>query len=65
MSPLASTGTIPTVERFITGSEERAMYDNVRFASIRDTTADDKLGAANHGALVKISGFRVHRHHDD
>jgi len=28
-SPL--TGTIPTVERFIMGSEERAMYDNVGF----------------------------------
>ena len=26
-----TTGTIPTVERFITGSEERAMYDNVAF----------------------------------
>jgi secreted PhoX family phosphatase len=29
--PAPPTGTIPTVERFITGSEERAMYDNVAF----------------------------------
>jgi hypothetical protein len=29
--PAPPTGTIPTVERFVTGSEERAMYDNVAF----------------------------------
>lgn len=29
--PAPPTGTIPTVERFITGSEDRAMYDNVAF----------------------------------
>ena len=29
--PAPQSGTIPTVERFITGSEERAMYDNVAF----------------------------------
>jgi secreted PhoX family phosphatase len=29
--PAPPTGTIPSVERFITGSEERAMYDNVAF----------------------------------
>jgi secreted PhoX family phosphatase len=29
--PAPPTGTIPTVERFITGSEQRAMYDNVAF----------------------------------
>jgi len=29
--PTPLTGTIPTVERFVTGSEERAMYDNVAF----------------------------------
>ena len=29
--PTPATGTIPTVERFLTGSEERAMYDNVAF----------------------------------
>jgi hypothetical protein len=133
--PTPATGTIPTVERFVPGSEERAMYDNVafqphtgnlviledgsvnsvkstnplvtelrgndlwiclpdgkdddaqtdgcvRFASIRDTSAEptgfiffgsgeealvniqhrsvnDQLGAGNHGALVKISGFKV------
>ena len=133
--PTPVTGTIPTVDRFITGSEERAMYDNVafqphtgnlvvledgpvdvvksanppvtelrgndlwmclpdgkdddaltdgcvRFASIRDTSAEpsgfiflgsgeealvniqhravnDALGAGNHGALIKISGFKV------
>ena len=133
--PTPVTGTIPTVERFVTGSEERGMYDNVafqphtgnlviledgsvnsvksinppvtelrgndlwiclpdgkdddaltdgcvRFASIRDTSAEpsgfifygsgesalvniqhrsvnDQLGAGNHGALVKISGFKV------
>jgi len=133
--PDPPTGTIPVVDRFITGSEDRAMYDNVafqprtgnlvvledgpvdvvtslnprvterrgndlwiclpdgkdgdtlsdgcvRFASIRDTTAEptgfifygsgeaallhiqhraynDNLGASNHGALVKISGFKV------
>jgi secreted PhoX family phosphatase len=138
--PAPPTGTIPTVDRFITGSEERGMFDNVafqphtgnlvvlednsvtsvkslnplvtelrgndlwiclpdgddddvlsdgcvRFASIRDTTAEptgfiftgsgesayvniqhrgvnDGLGATNHGALVKISGFKVKpRHH--
>jgi hypothetical protein len=134
-NPTPLTGTIPTVERFVTGSEERAMYDNVafqphtgnlviledgpvdvvkntdplvtelrgndlwmclpdgsdddaltdgcvRFASIRDTSAEptgfiflgsgeealvniqhravnDHLGAGNHGALVRISGFKV------
>ena len=131
--PDPATGTIPTVDRFLTGSEQRAMYDNVafqprtgnlvvledgevtavksatttelrgndlwiclpdstdddhlsdgcvRFASIRDTTAEpsgfvffgsgrealvhiqhraynDGLGETNHGALVKISGFKV------
>ena len=30
-APTPTTGTIPTVERFITGSEERGMYDNVAF----------------------------------
>ena len=139
--PTPATGTIPTVERFITGSEERAMYDNVafqphtgnlvvledgpvetvkstdplvtelrgndlwiclpdgkdddaltdgcvRFASIRDTSAEpsgfiffgsgeealvsiqhrsvnDALGAGNHGALIKISGFKVKSHDRD
>lgn len=29
--PTPPTGTIPTVERFVTGSHERAMYDNVAF----------------------------------
>jgi secreted PhoX family phosphatase len=29
--PAPATGTIPTVERFLTGSEQRAMYDNVAF----------------------------------
>jgi secreted PhoX family phosphatase len=133
--PTPVTGTIPVVERFITGSEERAMYDNVafqphtgnlvvledgavntitklqpltselrgndlwiclpdgddddalsdgcvRFASVRDTSAEpsgfiftgsgeeayvniqhrasnDALGPGNHGALIKISGFKV------
>jgi len=139
--PTPLTGTIPTVERFITGSEERAMYDNVafqphtgnlvvledgpvetvkstnptvtelrgndlwiclpdgkdddaltdgcvRFASVRDTSAEptgfiffgsgeealvsiqhrsvnDQLGAGNHGALIKISGFKVRHEGDD
>jgi secreted PhoX family phosphatase len=139
--PTPATGTIPVVDRFITGSEERAMYDNVafqphtgnlvvledgpvetvktldplttelrgndlwiclpdgsdddhltdgcvRFASIRDTSAEptgfifvgsgeeafvniqhrainDSLGAGNHGALVKISGFKVRPHDRD
>jgi hypothetical protein len=139
--PTPLTGTIPTVERFITGSEERAMYDNVafqphtgnlvvledgpvnsvksinppvselrgndlwiclpdgkdddaltdgcvRFASVRDTSAEptgfifygsgesalvsiqhravnDAAGAGNHGALIKISGFKVRSHDDD
>jgi len=140
-APNPVTGTIPTVDRFITGSEERGMFDNlsfqphtgnlvvlednsvtsvkslnplvtelrgndlwiclpdgddddvlsdgcVRFASIRDTSAEptgfiftgsgesaylsiqhrafnDGLGATNHGALIKISGFKVdpHRRH--
>jgi secreted PhoX family phosphatase len=29
--PAPPTGTIPTVERFVTGSQERAMYDNLAF----------------------------------
>jgi len=29
--PAPPTGTIPTVDRFITGSEERGMFDNVAF----------------------------------
>src|SRR5215470_2633132 len=142
-APNPVTGTIPTVDRFIAGSEERGMFDNVafqphtgnlvvlednsvtsvkhlnptvtelrgndlwiclpdgkdddvqsdgcvRFASIRDTSAEptgfiftgsgesafvniqhraanDALGAGNHGALVKISGFKVknRRHHHE
>jgi len=139
-APNPVTGTIPTVDRFIAGSEERGMFDNVafqphtgnlvvlednsvtsvkhlnptvtelrgndlwiclpdgkdddvqsdgciRFASIRDTSAEptgfiftgsgesayvniqhraanDALGPGNHGALIKISGFKV-KHHDD
>jgi len=134
-APAPVTGTIPTVDRFVAGSEERGMFDNVafqphtgnlvvlednsvtsvkslnplvtelrgndlwiclpdgddddvltdgcvRFASIRDTSAEptgfiflgsgesafvsiqhraanDALGEANHGALIKISGFKV------
>ena len=140
-APNPVTGTIPTVDRFIAGSEERGMFDNVafqphtgnlvvlednsvtsvkhlnptvtelrgndlwiclpdgkdddvqsdgciRFASIRDTSAEptgfiftgsgesayvniqhraanDALGPGNHGALIKISGFKVKRHDDD
>ncbi len=30
-APNPVTGTIPTVDRFVTGSEERGMYDNVAF----------------------------------
>src|SRR5262245_45062553 len=65
------------------GKDDDTLSDGcVRFASIRDTTAEptgfiffgsgeeallniqhravrDKLGAANHGALIKISGFKV------
>ena len=140
-APNPVTGTIPTVDRFVVGSEQRGMFDNVafqphtgnlvvlednsvtsvkslnppvtelrgndlwiclpdgddddvltdgcvRFGSIRDTSAEpsgfiflgsgesafvniqhrainDSLGAGNHGALVKISGFKVkHREHD-
>src|SRR5262245_46589452 len=135
------TGTIPTVDRFVAGSEERGMFDNVafqphtgnlvvlednsvtsvkslnptvtelrgndlwiclpdgddddvltdgcvRFASIRDTSAEptgfifdasgesayvniqhrgfnDALGPTNHGALIKISGFKVKSHGGD
>jgi hypothetical protein len=137
-APSPVTGTIPTVERFFAGSEERGMFDNVafqphtgnlvvlednsvtsvksitppvtelrgndlwiclpdgddddvqtdgcvRFASIRDTSAEptgfiflgsgesafvniqhraanDALGPGNHGALIKISGFKVNAH---
>ena len=143
-APNPVTGTIPTVDRFVVGSEERGMFDNVafqphtgnlvvlednsvtsvkqlnplvtelrgndlwiclpdgddddvltdgcvRFASIRDTSAEptgfiftgsgesafvniqhraanDALGTGNHGALVKISGFKVkqnRRHHQE
>jgi len=140
-APNPVTGTIPTVDRFVAGSEERGMFDNVafqphtgnlvvlednsvtsvkslnppvtelrgndlwiclpdggdddllsdgcvRFASIRDTSAEptgfifdgsgesaylniqhravnDALGATNHGALIKISGFKVKSHGDD
>jgi secreted PhoX family phosphatase len=139
-APNPVTGTIPTVDRFLAGSEERGMFDNVafqphtgnlvvlednsvtsvkqlnptvtelrgndlwiclpdgkdddvqtdgclRFASIRDTSAEptgfiftgsgesaylniqhraanDALGPGNHGALIKITGFKV-KHHDD
>jgi secreted PhoX family phosphatase len=134
-APNPVTGTIPTVDRFVAGSEERGMFDNVafqphtgnlvilednsvtsvkslnplvtelrgndlwiclpdgddddvltdgcvRFGSVRDTSAEpsgfifvgsgesafvsiqhrafnDNLGAGNHGALVRISGFKV------
>ncbi len=30
-APNPATGTIPTVDRFVTGSEERGMFDNVAF----------------------------------
>src|SRR5262249_23737488 len=139
--PNPPTGTIPSVDRFITGSEERGMFDNVafqphtgnvvilednsvmsvkslnptvtelrgndlwiclpdgtdddvltdgcvRFASIRDTSAEptgfiflgsgeeafvnvqhravnDSLGKENHGALLKISGFKMKQHSGD
>src|SRR5689334_4471175 len=137
-APNPVTGTIPIVDRFVAGSEERGMFDNVafqphtgnlvilednsvtsvksvnptvtelrgndlwiclpdgddddvqtdgcvRFASIRDTSAEptgfiflgsgesafvniqhravnDTAGAGNHGALIKISGFKVTPH---
>jgi secreted PhoX family phosphatase len=32
--PTPPTGTIPTVERFVPGSRERAMYDNVAFQPV-------------------------------
>jgi hypothetical protein len=137
--PAPATGSIPTVSRFVPGSQERGMYDNVafqpktgnlvvledgptsivkaggvveprgndlwiclpdgkdddeetdgcvRFASVKDTSAEptgfiffgsgeealvsiqhravnDAAGEGNHGALVKISGFKIHRHGDD
>jgi hypothetical protein len=135
----ATTGFTPNVTRFVIGSQEAAMFDNVafqphtgnlvvledgptsittpsgaieprgndlwiclpdgadddtltdgcvRFASIKDTSAEptgfifygsgesalvniqhravnDAAGNTNHGALVRISGFKVHRHSDD
>ena len=140
-APNPVTGTIPIIDRFAAGSEERGMFDNVafqphtgnlvvlednsvtsvkslnptvtelrgndlwiclpdgddddvltdgcvRFASIRDTSAEpsgfiflgsgesafvniqhravnDGLGAGNHGALIKISGFKVKPHDPD
>jgi hypothetical protein len=119
--PAPATGTIPTVERFITGNlvvledgpvdvvkaggkaelrgndlwmclpdgkDDDHLTDGcVRFASVRDTSAEpsgfiffgsgeealvhiqhravnDAAGNTNHGALVKISGFKVRRHGD-
>jgi hypothetical protein len=140
-APNPVTGTIPTVNRFFAGSEERGMFDNVafqphtgnlvvlednsvtsvkstnplvtelrgndlwiclpdgddddvqtdgcvRFGSIRDTSAEptgfiflgsgesaflsiqhravnDAAGPGNHGALIKISGFKVKPHDRD
>jgi hypothetical protein len=140
-APMASatTGFVPIVSRFVIGSQQAAMFDNVafqphtgnlvvledgptsiitksgatelrgndlwiclpdggdddtltdgcvRFASIKDTTAEptgfifygsgesalvniqhravnDAAGNTNHGALVKISGFKVKKHGDD
>ena len=140
-APNPVTGTIPVVDRFVAGSEERGMFDNVafqphtgnlvvlednsvtsvkslnppvtelrgndlwiclpdgddddvltdgcvRFASIRDTSAEptgfiflgsgesafvniqhravnDAAGPGNHGALIKISGFKVKPHDHD
>ena len=132
--PTPATGAIPTVSRFVPGSQQRGMYDNVafqpktgnlvvledgptsivkaggvveprgndlwiclpdgkdddeetdgcvRFASVKDTSAEptgfiffgsgeealvsiqhravnDAAGEGNHGALVKISGFKIH-----
>jgi alkylation response protein AidB-like acyl-CoA dehydrogenase len=40
-------------------------YDRTAEFPSANVEAINKLGAANHGALVKISGFRVRRHHDD
>jgi secreted PhoX family phosphatase len=136
--PTPVTGTIPTVSRFVPGSQERGMYDNVafqpktgnlvvledgptnivktggvveprgndlwiclpdgkdddeetdgcvRFASVKDTSAEptgfiffgsgeealvsiqhravnDAAGETNHGALLKISGFKLPHHGD-
>jgi len=138
-TPPAPTGTIPVVSRFIVGSQQAGMFDNVafqphtgnlvvledgptsivlpdgtqqprgndlwiclpdgddddtlsdgcvRFASIKDTSAEptgfiflgsgesafvniqhravnDAAGNTNHGALVKISGFKIKKDHDD
>jgi len=71
------------------GKDDDVLTDGcVRFASIRDTSADptgfiflgsgesafvniqhravnDALGKANHGALIKISGFKIRHDHDD
>jgi len=136
-SAAAPTGTIPVVTRFIVGSQQAGMFDNVafqphtgnlvvledgptsivtpagsqprgndlwiclpdgadddtlsdgcvRFASVKDTSAEptgfiffgsgesafvsiqhravnDAAGPANHGALLKISGFKVKKDHD-
>ena len=136
-SATATTGTIPVVTRFVIGSQQAGMFDNVafqphtgslvvledgptsimtptgpeprgndlwiclpdgddddtlsdgcvRFASVKDTSAEptgfiflgsgesafvniqhravnDAAGAANHGALVKISGFKVRHEHE-
>ena len=134
----ATTGSVPVVTRFVIGSQQAGMFDNVafqphtgnlvvledgptgiktasgateprgndlwiylpdgddddtltdgcvRFASIKDTSAEptgfiffgsgesallsiqhravnDAAGSGNHGALVKISGFKIHRHGD-
>jgi len=137
-TPPAPTGTVPVVSRFIVGSQQAGMFDNVafqphtgnlvvledgptsivlpdgtqqprgndlwiclpdgddddtlsdgcvRFASIKDTSAEptgfiftgsgtsafvniqhravnDAAGAGNHGALVKISGFKIRKDGD-
>jgi len=36
------------------------------FVNIQHRAVNDAAGAGNHGALIKISGFKVRRHgHDD
>ena len=58
MASLRDTSAEPSGLIFL-GSGEAA------FVSIQHRKVNDDAGLGNHGALIKISGFKVKREHDD
>lgn len=59
--PAPATGTIPVVDRFLTGSAERAMYDNVAFQPKTGNLVVTEDGSV---AVVKKDGTKELRGND-